>query len=703
MKYLIFLTLILLPAIQSIEICGENIPFIFNNSIPNATQADCNCLKSFYLLDNACSQNQTNVYCYNLLNTSFYSGHNINDLGDYVACTNYTEYNNYVLAIVQDPTSGVSGYTGLCVPANCSAASLSFWSNFSSYNISGLTFNLTSLPINTQYEDLSTYPPEKDWIMVLAFVVIGILVLLNFFGLCLTPAPEESYQKQKKEISISANDISILRDPRDDNSSGMEDHSKIASKKKDPAPKQNGFKKLISCFDVKANYDELISDKRSAGHDDNLYVFNGVRFLAFCWVVFGHTWEVGSGVAKNPLTVPILMEQSTIWLNIYGAFYAVDIFFFLSGFLAAYLLIGKVKKMRFSVLNFFKIFIHRFIRIWPAYVFCILIFWRIAPLIGNGPIWFMYVNQANQCDDTAWKNMLFIDNIARTDQENYCFLWGWYLACDFQIFLIVPIICWIYDRDAENGRNFIWFCFIVSLACGYASAISANYYYAIIPDTNSNFLNSFYTNPFVRATPYLIGTYLGIAYKRYKTGEERNFYNIIERNLSLNYIVSFLGLSILLFIVYFPKTLQNNGTPWSQAFGYTWSVLDRPVYVFGLFLFFAPVLAGNFSFLKSIFACGFFTLMAKLAFTAYLVHLIILEGMFFGGTQFVDLEDTSQIYITLACVLLSLVLASFIHLMVEKPFSNLETKLLNPRPKPKEIIDEREALIHAKISVQDTN
>jgi peptidoglycan/LPS O-acetylase OafA/YrhL len=242
------------------------------------------------------------------------------------------------------------------------------------------------------------------------------------------------------------------------------------------------------------------------------------------------------------------------------------------------------------------------------------------------------------------------------------------------------------------------------LACGYGSAITSSYYYSITDNSqNGNFLNSFYTNPFVRATPYLIGTYTGIAYKKYKTGEEKNFFNSLEKSLGASWFVCLLGLGIILFISYFPRTLQNYGSPWSQAFGYTWNVLDRPVYVMGLFFFLAPVLAGNLSWIKSVMSCGFFNLMAKLTFCAYLIHVMVVAFIYYGADQFADLATTSMVYNTLAALMITMVLAVFLHLMVEKPFGNLEGKLLNPRPKPKDISQERDELMQAKISVQDTN
>lgn len=98
--------------------------------------------------------------------------------------------------------------------------------------------------------------------------------------------------------------------------------------------------------------------------------------------------------------------------------------------------------------------IHRFVRIWPTYLVAILIFWKIAPLLGNGPIWNTYSIFAGKCDNLgALWNLLFIDNFMDHGASgmDYCFGWGWYLAVDFQLFLIAPFIMMIYTKNKKAG------------------------------------------------------------------------------------------------------------------------------------------------------------------------------------------------------------------------------------------------------------
>lgn len=75
---------------------------------------------------------------------------------------------------------------------------------------------------------------------------------------------------------------------------------------------------------------------------------------------------------------------------------------------------------------YFGSVLHRFIRIWPTYMMAILIFWKIAPYLGNGPIWSGYAFIASSCNNGGilW-NMFFLDNFADHGPSgmDYCFGW----------------------------------------------------------------------------------------------------------------------------------------------------------------------------------------------------------------------------------------------------------------------------------------
>lgn len=124
-------------------------------------------------------------------------------------------------------------------------------------------------------------------------------------------------------------------------------------------------------------------------------------------------------------TMHILTTPGLVTL-VPAAYFAVDTFFWIGGFLITIGMTDQIRKAR----NFLKFYggcvLHRFIRIWPTYMLAILLYWKIAPYLGSGPIWNSFNYLASSCDNggMVW-NMFFLDNFGDHGKSgmDYCFGW----------------------------------------------------------------------------------------------------------------------------------------------------------------------------------------------------------------------------------------------------------------------------------------
>jgi peptidoglycan/LPS O-acetylase OafA/YrhL len=71
---------------------------------------------------------------------------------------------------------------------------------------------------------------------------------------------------------------------------------------------------------------------------------------------------------------------------VYGAFYSVDVFFWMSGLLLAYLFIKELVA-RDGKVTWGMMYFHRFWRILPPYMFVFFSYWALMRYVGDGPIW----------------------------------------------------------------------------------------------------------------------------------------------------------------------------------------------------------------------------------------------------------------------------------------------------------------------------
>ncbi len=76
----------------------------------------------------------------------------------------------------------------------------------------------------------------------------------------------------------------------------------------------------------------------------------------------------------------------------YSGTLSVDTFFFISAFLAAYLLLQKLDKEELKgtekpIQKWLPMFyLHRYLRVTPAYAFAFFLHWKVAPLLATGKI-----------------------------------------------------------------------------------------------------------------------------------------------------------------------------------------------------------------------------------------------------------------------------------------------------------------------------
>ena len=136
-----------------------------------------------------------------------------------------------------------------------------------------------------------------------------------------------------------------------------------------------------------------------------------MRVLSIYWIVFGHDLWFRFMNMKNWMETIEILRTPGIATLLPAAYFAVDTFFWIGGFLITIGLIGQMSKAKSFIPFYFGCVLHRFIRIWPTYMIAILFYWKIAPYILSGPIWLSFKIITNSCNNGGilW-NMFFLDN-----------------------------------------------------------------------------------------------------------------------------------------------------------------------------------------------------------------------------------------------------------------------------------------------------
>ena len=95
---------------------------------------------------------------------------------------------------------------------------------------------------------------------------------------------------------------------------------------------------------------------------------------------------------------------------IYACFYGVDIWLMTSGFFLSYILLKQHQKLQDSKVLLFKI-MRRFLRLWPIYLVCLFLNWKVLPLVGNGPIWPLLIDFPEKYCSTYLPHIFMLSNL----------------------------------------------------------------------------------------------------------------------------------------------------------------------------------------------------------------------------------------------------------------------------------------------------
>ena len=352
------------------------------------------------------SDDLTNILSY--LEILVDSGATLNDIGNYQTCS-ASNTSTYFLGNIYNGTNTTSlGYIGLCVPSTCTATLVN----------TAINYLLQKIPkangLNIQAIDPSSALTSDNngyfYFIVILLVIFTILVIIGTFQ----PYAGINWQNDDNSTILTSGNV--------------DNYTSFIPKKVDPTP----LERFFDCFNASKNFQKLFSTGTAEGHDTEIGVFNGIRTLSYFYVIYGHDYLIRGETGVIALEV-LAVSQQTVMSFVSGAFYSVDCFFFLGGFLTAFVMTEKLRKMGPSVLNYLMLIFQRYIRIMPLYLTVIFIYWKLSVLIGSGPIRYLMVDTINdQCDDSWWQHLFFGDNIGFVAFDSpYCFLWGWYVIIIF--------------------------------------------------------------------------------------------------------------------------------------------------------------------------------------------------------------------------------------------------------------------------------
>jgi len=345
------------------------------------------------------------------------------------------------------------------------------------------------------------------------------------------------------------------------------------------------------------------------------------------------------------------------------------------------------------ILKLILVYVHRFLRITPVYMFCLLFWWTLQPYMGIGPVWIKITDRFNDdCEDYWYTNLLYVNNFVPNWKTSSCLGQSWYLANDMQFFLISPIILILYIKFSKaSAWAFIAGLNILGVVCAGTIAHHFNLNPSIFSsDSGSNYFNDYYTKPYCRIPPYIIGVACGLilySYREYKkSGRVYDGIALFIGKSIDNQIIRYSTFTIGLFIINFLIFIQydtykhpGNGEyhHWSNSQRYGFIAVERFFFGIGLSKVLMPMILGYFTFAANFMSAYIWSVMARFTFVMYLMHYAIIETGLYSSKTDVEFNEYNNIRDSFYFFFLSFVCSIPVVLAIEMPSGNLEKLLFS--------------------------
>ncbi|XP_055913312.1 nose resistant to fluoxetine protein 6-like [Eupeodes corollae] len=369
---------------------------------------------------------------------------------------------------------------------------------------------------------------------------------------------------------------------------------------------------VLLAFSVLTNGKKMfaISTKKSPNIIDCL---TGIRVLSMAWIMYGHTYMISFQVPFINDNYAQEWKKSFSYLHVANGTLAVDSFFFLGGLLVAWSGFKELDRTK-GKLNIIMMYVHRYIRLTPLVAVIMLILYSVKDILGEGPFK-EGVNGGDICNGhNWWPNLLYIQNYYIPNPK--CLARSWYLAVDFQLYVISPFLMIPMWKWGKKFAPVILGLVLMSIA--YIMTVYITHSFTDLKGGNPGEWNLTYIPMHTRCSPWLVGFGLGY-FMHVNRQREFRLHKMLQL---LGWVVCFLIMISTVFGPYFSLNAHGKGTVIETALYDAWK---RPVWALALAWITFACHYGFGGFLDVFLSHPFWQPFARLTYAMYLTHAMVIR------------------------------------------------------------------------------
>ncbi|ERL94392.1 nose resistant to fluoxetine protein 6 [Dendroctonus ponderosae] len=439
---------------------------------------------------------------------------------------------------------------------------------------------------------------------------------------------------------------------------------------------------IYTAFSMYSNGKKLLKSTKYSKAGEQVLCFHGMKFISMWWIISGH------GAISMFLAPALDYEFRSHWQTqryaqyIASAHICVDTFFYISGFLMAYLYFKQSISKKSATKQAGSVpmmIIHRYLRLTPANAMCFLGSVFLFKYLQTGPFFSFGIHDGliRPCKKYWWTYFLYIQNYYNFHYgESLCIPTTWYLSADFQLFLITPLvfipISLIYRR---------------SFAKTMAALAGVNLICLVTPifiklqwrDYDVDFQEYDFHSKLIS---YFIGVMTGIYMRHHKNKK-------VTINRMVNLTIWFLALGNMLAVIFYRQDIQIKNEYVARSLCYSFT---RPMWCISLAWITYACVNGYGGVVNWFLSSPFMQIGGKLTYSLYLTHGMVIAHYALGIRTRIDFTDWNLFYTNCGHFIVSMMVATFWSLSYESPMITLERLIFNrskaeskPKSKPSKV------------------
>ncbi|CAK1550259.1 unnamed protein product [Leptosia nina] len=425
---------------------------------------------------------------------------------------------------------------------------------------------------------------------------------------------------------------------------------------------------FLAIFSVRRHWDKLVDTSEKTNSIQNrLKCLDGIRAI-FLILLFGcHACFLVIINVSNPSAV----EESFAveWLQpLMNMHLSMSCFFLISSTLLSYNLQISKEKKDITKVEILRRMLKRWCRLTPTYAIVLLYIVTWYRHQGSGPFWMsIYKSRIEPCREIGWYNILYVNNFL---SSSMCMLQTWYLAAEMQLHLLGLIVCIIFNGTTRRIVLCALFMvgliipailtYIHDLDMQLMTSIELVRKYFLPNPTFQHVYRHSYTN----VSCYAMGLSLGLI-----------VYHLQLQNFNIqkykNYLpLYYFALLVNAGVIYLGSVPYANAPRLSITIRVVLAAIMKPVLAGGTAVLIFGAIFKYEDKLRSFLEWKGWTILYRLCYSAYLVHLSLIDYQFATS----DLRRASYIEMAILAfgvIAVSFIVALMLWLLVESPLAEI--------------------------------